>query len=56
MEKANYDIDEVDLDPLVNFITVPGIFIASKQDALIPFQHIDDLFTKYKGEKEMFFI
>lgn len=51
MEKANFDIDEVDMDPLVNFITSPGIFIASKQDSLIPFEHIDELFNKYKGEK-----
>ena len=56
MEKANFDIDEVDLDPLVNFITSPGIFIASKQDSLIPFEQIDEIFNKYKGEKEMFFI
>lgn len=50
-EKAGYDIDEVDLDPLVGFISSPGIFIASKQDALIPFEQIDELFSKYKGEK-----
>lgn len=40
----------------MNFISSPGLFIASKQDALIPFEQIDDMFNKYKGEKEMFFI
>lgn len=39
------------MDPLVKFITSPGIFIASKQDSLIPFEQIDELFNKYKGEK-----
>jgi len=49
MSKAEFDIDEVDLDPLISLINSPGIFIASKQDALIPFEHIDDIFNKYKG-------
>jgi hypothetical protein len=49
ISKADFDIDEVDLDPLVHFISTPGIFIASKQDALIPFEQIDDIFNKYKG-------
>jgi hypothetical protein len=46
----------VDLSELVQFITTPSIFIASKQDSLIPFSQIDSLFNKYKGDKEMFFI
>jgi esterase/lipase len=55
-EKAGFDIDEVDLENLVQLINSPGIFIASKQDCLIPFSQIDDIFNKYRGEKEMFFI
>ncbi len=56
LQKANFDIDEVDLLALMSSITCPGIFIASKKDQLVPFQQIDSLFNKYKGEKEMFFI
>jgi len=41
---------------MMQFITSPGIFIASKQDSLIPFEQIDDIFNSYKGDKEMFFI
>lgn len=37
MSKADFDIDEVDMGPLVCEIASPGIFIASKQDSLIPF-------------------
>lgn len=37
-------------------IEIPGIFVASKQDSLIPFEQMDEVFNKYKGEKEMYFI
>lgn len=50
-EKANFDIDEEDLMIDKAIIDIPGIFIASKYDALVPFQQIDQLFKKYKGDK-----
>lgn len=56
LSKADFDIDEVDLEPLAGFVSSPGIFIASKRDQLIPFQQIEGIFNKYRGEKEMFFI
>lgn len=56
LEKALFDVDEVDLVSLIRKITCSGIFIASKQDSLIPFSQIDDMFIKYAAEKEMFFI
>jgi hypothetical protein len=30
--------------------------MASKQDSLVPFQQIEELYNLYKGEKEMLFI
>ena len=51
ISKAEFDIDEVDLADMVQYITSPGIFIASKQDSLIPFTQIDNVFNKYSGEK-----
>jgi hypothetical protein len=44
------------LSEIVKEIETSGIFIASKQDSLIPFEQIDDVFNRYKGEKEMYFI
>ena len=39
----------MDLSELVKNIASPGIFIASKQDDLIPFSQIENLFNRYKG-------
>ena len=45
-EKADFDIDEVSLtDQRNEELNVPGIFIASKNDSLIPFKQIDKIFT-----------
>ena len=51
LSKANFDIDEMDLEEIVSNINSPGIFIASKQNSLIPFEQIDHVFNNYKGEK-----
>lgn len=48
-EKAGFNIEEVDLKFENNSINCPCIFIASKQDSLVPFQQIDEIFTLYKG-------
>ena len=56
LSKADFNIDEVDIEETSKEVTCPGIFIASKQDSLIPFDQIDVVFNKYQGEKEMYFI
>ena len=56
LSKADFNIDEVQLEELLSEISTPGVFIASKQDSLIPFDQIDAVFNGYKGEKEMYFI
>jgi hypothetical protein len=49
LSKADFDIDEMDLEEIVSNISSPGIFIASKQDSLIPFEQIDHVFNNYNG-------
>ena len=44
------------MEAIAKEINIPGVFIASKQDSLIPFDQIDSIFNAYKGEKEMYFI
>ena len=56
ISKADFNIDEVDLEETIKEVSCPGIFIASKQDSLIPFDQIDAVFNGYRGEKEMYFI
>ena len=56
LEKAGFDIDKVDLNLQSIECKCPGIFIASKNDSLIPFSQIDQIFNRFKNEKEMFFI
>ena len=49
LSKADFDIDAVNIEDIVKEIGCPGIFLASKQDSLIPFEQIDALFNNYKG-------
>ena len=41
----------MDLEEIVKEVSCPGIFIASKQDSLIPFDQIDSVFNQYQGDK-----
>ena len=56
MEKANFNIDDVNLSDLGKINDCPGIFIASKNDSLIPFAQLDRIFKDYNGQKEMLFV
>jgi hypothetical protein len=49
ISKADFNIDEVDLEETLKEVACPGIFLASKQDSLIPFEQIDSVFNSYKG-------
>lgn len=42
--KANFNIDEVNLNGLEKINDCPGVFIASKKDSLIPFTQMDNIF------------
>jgi len=37
-------------------IRVPGIFIGSMRDQLVPFKQVEELFKMYRSKKEMFLI
>ena len=50
-EKAKFNIDDVNLDDIKNIMSCPGIFIASKNDSLIPFAHMDKIFKEFNGQK-----
>lgn len=49
-KKAKFNLDDVYLQNLKE-VNYPGIFIASKNDSLIPFTQMDTIFREYKGEK-----
>jgi hypothetical protein len=51
LSKGGFDIDEVDISEMVGYISTAGIFIASKNDGLIPFEQMDRVFNRYGGEK-----
>lgn len=55
LKKASFNIEDVNLNNLSE-VNCPGVFIASKNDALIPFTQMDSIFRQYKGEKEMLFV
>ena len=48
-EKANFDLDEIDTEKAVKKLTIPIIFITSKQDTLIKSDNIEKLYEKYWG-------
>ena len=50
-QKARFDIDHVNLEDLKNITDCPGIFIASKNDSLIPFAQMDKIFKEFNGQK-----
>ena len=45
-EKANFDLDEIDTEKAVKKLTIPIIFITSKQDTLIKSDNIEKLYEK----------
>ena len=52
-QKANFDI--YDLDPLKNEapnIKVPGFFVVSEQDEMVPPEHSKQLFDAYRSKKK----
>ena len=55
-EKAKFNIDDVNLADIDKITECPGIFIASKNDSLIPFSQMDKIFKEFNGQKEMLFV
>lgn len=49
--KANFDIDEINLNQVDKIRNCPAVFIASKKDSLIPFSQMDNIFKEYKSQK-----
>lgn len=55
-EKAKFNIDELDITQDMDKVKVPGLFVGSMNDQLVPFQQVDSLFQKYPCKKELFLI
>jgi|JI6StandDraft_1071083.scaffolds.fasta_scaffold00210_30 esterase/lipase len=55
-EKAKFNIDDLDITKDMDKIKVPGIFIGSMRDQLVPFRQVEELFQLYRSKKEMFLI
>ena len=46
-EKAGFDIEWLDIIPLVRKIHIPAIFITSPDDTFINHEHVEKLFDNY---------
>ena len=55
-EKAKFNIDDLDIMKDIEKIKVPGVFIGSMRDKLVPFKQVEELFKMYRSKKEMFLI
>ena len=49
-------MDSVTLSDTEKINSCPGIFLASKNDLLIPYEQMDRIFKKYNGKKQMLFV
>ena len=48
-EKAAFDINWLDIVPVVRRINIPAIFITSPDDTFISHEHVEKLFDNYAG-------
>ncbi len=48
-QKADFDIDELDLVEKARMVGIPALFFVAKADELFPRKHMDHVFSAYKG-------
>lgn len=55
-DRADFDIDNLNLAEIVKSIKVPAIFLSCEKDELVPFKQSENLFNLYSASKELLII
>jgi len=56
MSKAHFNIEDLDLCQTAKAISVPGMFVLSRQDTVIDKSHGEKLSRAYKGKNKLLYI
>ena len=56
LEKADFDIKEIEPYKFVKNCNIPALFCHAKEDSLINSHHCKDLYNIYPGEKNIYFL
>lgn len=51
IRKAHFCLEDLNVLKRLDNIKIPAVFITSDADVLVKSNHVEELFTEYKGEK-----